>query len=129
MDETRLRAHDLGEMGEKGDDVVLDFALDRLNARDIKSRGLTFFPDRLGGVLRDHPELRHGIGGMRLDLEPDAKSGLGRPDRRHQWTRVARNRHAASPRTRAAALRIAAILARSDSAIAPLNTAEPATKT
>src|SRR5262249_19355 len=112
MDETRLRANDLGEMGEKGDDVVLDLALDRLDARDIKSRSLTFFPDRLGGVLRDHPELCHGIGGMRLDLEPDPKSGLGRPDRRHLWTRVARNSHAASPRTGAAALRIAAILAR-----------------
>src|SRR5262249_3279106 len=112
MDETRLRANDLGEMGEKSDDVVLDLALDRLDARDVKSRSIALFPDRLCGVFRDHPELRHGIGGVRLDLEPDAESGLGRPNRRHLWTRVALISHAASPRTRAAALRIAAILAR-----------------
>ncbi len=35
------------------------------------------------------PELGHGVGGVRLDLEPDAKARLRRPDRRHFGTGVA----------------------------------------
>ena len=34
-----------------------------------------------GGFLRDDAELGHGVGRMRLDLEPDAEVRLGRPDR------------------------------------------------
>ena len=34
--EARLRPDDLGEVGEEGDDVVLDLALDRVDARDVE---------------------------------------------------------------------------------------------
>ncbi len=94
--EARFRPDDLGKMGQKGDDVVLGLALDLLDARDVEGRVLALGPDGLGGFLRDDPELRHGVGGMRLDLEPDAKARLGRPDRRHFWSAVARyHRHLA----------------------------------
>ena len=36
--EARLRPDDLGKMGEEGDDVVLDLALDRIDARDVEAR-------------------------------------------------------------------------------------------
>ena len=44
---------------------------------------LALLPDRLRGFLRDDAELGHGVGGMRLDLEPDAELRLRRPDGRH----------------------------------------------
>jgi hypothetical protein len=47
-----------------------------------------------------------------FDFEPNTKPRLRRPDRRHLRPRIARNSHAASPRTSAAALRMAAILTR-----------------
>src|ERR1700733_1653235 len=113
MYETRLRPDDFGEMGEEGDDVVLDLALDLVDTRGIEFRRTTLFPDCFRRLLRDHAEFGHGAGGMGLDLEPDAKPCLRRPDRRHLRTGVARDgHHAASPRASAAALRIAAILAR-----------------
>ena len=91
MHEARLRPDDLGEMGEEGDDVVLDLALDRVDARDVELGVPALVPDRLGGVLRDDAEFGHGVGGMRLDLEPDAKARLGRPDRRHFGPGIARD--------------------------------------
>jgi len=112
MNKPRLWPDDFGEMGEKSHHVMLDLAFDRIDARDIEFRRFAFCPDRLGGILRDHAELGHGIGGVGFDLEPDAKPRFRRPDRRHLRTRVAGDGHAASPRTSAAALRIAAILAR-----------------
>ena len=110
--EARLGPDDLGEMGEEGDDVVLDLALDLVDAGDVEFRVLALGPDRLRRLLRDHAELGHGVGGMGLDLEPDAEARLRRPDRRHLGPGVARDGHAASPRASAAALRIAAMLAR-----------------
>src|SRR5262249_45845647 len=77
-------------MRKKGDDVVLGLALDLLDARDVEGGVLALSPDGIGGVLRDNTELRHGVGGMRLDLEPDAKARLRRPDRRHFRTGLAR---------------------------------------
>ena len=41
--------------------------------------------------LRDDPKLRHGVGGMRLDLEPDAIARLRVPDRRHFGAGIARD--------------------------------------
>ncbi len=63
-------------MREEGDDVVLDLALDRVDPRDVELGGSPLAADRLGRSLGDHAELGHGIGGMRLDLEPDAVAGL-----------------------------------------------------
>ena len=83
MHEARFRPDDFGEMGQKGDDIVLDLALDLVDARDIEFRRFALVPDRLRRFLRDDAELGHRVGGMRLDLEPDAKPRLRRPDRGH----------------------------------------------
>src|SRR6266566_3869365 len=116
MHEAGIRADDLGEMRQERDDVVLDFALDRIDALEVEAGIAPLVPDDLGCGLRDQPELGHGVGGMRLDLEPDAEPGLGRPDLGHLRPGVARDHrrafHAASPRAINAALRIAAMLAR-----------------
>src|SRR5258708_39026152 len=111
MDIARLRADDLGQMREEGDDVVLDLAFDRVDARDVEGRVLSFFPDFPCRLFRNEPEFGHGVGGVSLDLEPDAEARLGRPDRGHPRPGIARD-HAASPRAVAAALRMAAMLAR-----------------
>ena len=112
MHEARIGSDDLGQMGQEGDDVVLDLALDLVDPRHVERGILGLGPDRLGGRLGDDAELGHGIGGMRLDLEPDAVAGLGGPDRGHVGPGVTRDHQAASPRASAAALRIAAILDR-----------------
>ena len=91
MHKARLGTDDLGEMREEGDDVVLDLALDGVDARHVEGRVPAFVPDFLGGRLRDDPELRHGVGGMRLDLEPDAEARLRLPQRSHLGTGVARD--------------------------------------
>ena len=54
MNETCLRSDDLGKVGKKGDDVVLDLALDLVDARDIELGVFAFFPDSLGRLFRDH---------------------------------------------------------------------------
>src|SRR5260370_289603 len=112
MNKPRLPPDDLGKAGEKRNHLVLDFAFDLFGPRGIEFRRFACCPDWLGGILRDHAKLGHGVGGMGFDLEPDAKPRFRRPDYRHLRTRITRNGHAASPRTSAAALRIAAILAR-----------------
>src|SRR5262249_17270292 len=99
-------------MCEERDDVVLDLALDLIDAVDVEGRVLALGPDGFCGALGGEPELRHGVGGVRLDLEPDAKAGLRRPDFRHRRPGVTRDHQAASPRAVAAALRSAAIFAR-----------------
>ena len=89
MHETRLGSHDLGEMREESDDVVLDLALDRIDARDVESGVLALVPDLLGGGLRNDAEVGHGVGRVRLDLEPDAEARLRVPDRGHFGPSVA----------------------------------------
>src|SRR6202043_1477017 len=110
--ETLFGPDDFGKMSEEGDDVVLGLALDRVDARDVELCRLALGPNFLRRRLRDHAELGHGVGGMGLDLEPDAKPRFRRPDRRHLRAGVARYGHATSPRASAAALRIAAMLVR-----------------
>jgi hypothetical protein len=109
MHEARLGSDDFGKVRQEGDDVVLDLGLDGVDAGNVEFGGFAFFPDLLCGVLRDDADLGHGLGGVRLDLEPDAELGFRRPDRDHVGAGIARD-HAASPRASAAALRIAAIL-------------------
>src|ERR1700760_4878851 len=89
MDETRFRPHDLGEVREEGDDVVLDLALDLVDPRHIELGVLSFFPDLFRGLFRHHAQIGQRVGGVRLDLEPDAEFGLGRPDGHHLVTGVA----------------------------------------
>jgi hypothetical protein len=83
MDETRFGADEFGQMGEEGDDVMLGDALDFVDARDIEGDMPGLFPDRFGGLLRDHADLGQSVAGMGFDFEPDAKARLRRPDRNH----------------------------------------------
>src|SRR5262249_18803915 len=113
-------------MGQESDDVVLDLCFDFINAGDVELCGIAFFPYFLCGLFRDSAELRHGVSRVSFDLEPDPEFCFGRPDRGHLRTGITRDGHAASPRARAAALRIAPML---PLWLPPLNTAEPATNT
>ena len=90
MDEARVGPDELGQVREEGDDVVLGLALDLVDARDVELGAAALLPDRLGGLFRDDAELGHRVGGMRLDLEPDAKARLGRPDGGHLGAGIAR---------------------------------------
>ena len=91
MHEARLRPDMLGEMRQEGDDVVLDLGLDRVDARDVEFGRLALLPDLLRRFLRHDAELGHRVGGMRLDLEPDAIARLGRPDGGHFGPGIARD--------------------------------------
>ena len=76
MHEARVRADDLGEMRQEGDDVVPGLALDLVDPGDVERGGVALFPDRPGSFLRDDAEFGQRITGMRLDLEPDAEPGF-----------------------------------------------------
>ena len=89
MQEARLGPDDLGEMGEEGDDVVLDLALDRVDALDVENRLSGLVPDHRRRRLRHDAELGQRIGRMGLDLEPDAIARLRLPDRGHDRAAVA----------------------------------------
>jgi hypothetical protein len=89
MDEARILADELGEMGEEGDDVVLRHLFDLVDARDVEFRFGSLLPDRAGGFCRDHAKLGHRLAGISLDLEPDAKARLRRPDGDHVGTGIA----------------------------------------
>ncbi len=89
MHEARLGADDLGEMGQEGDDIVLHLALDRVDAGDIEDRVAALVPDFLGRLLRHDAKLGHGVGGVGLDLEPDAEAGLRLPKGGHFLAGVA----------------------------------------
>jgi hypothetical protein len=70
-------------MGEEGDHVMLGDALDLVDARDIEGGVAALFPDLGGGGLRHDAEIGQLVGGMRLDLEPDAEAVLRLPDGDH----------------------------------------------
>ncbi|MNL50346.1 hypothetical protein D3C87_1733570 [compost metagenome] len=95
MDEACLGADDLGQMRQEGDDVMLGDTLDLVDARDVEDGVLRLGPDRRGGLLRNDAELGQPIGGMGLDLEPDAEAGLRLPDSDHLGAGIARD-HARS---------------------------------
>jgi hypothetical protein len=91
VDEARLlAAHDLGQVGQEGDDVVLGHRLDLVDAGDVEFHVLGL-PDGLGILAGDHAEVGHRVAGMGLDLEPDAELGLGRPDGDHLGAGIARD--------------------------------------
>ena len=97
VDVARLRADDLGEVGEEGDDVVLRLALDRVDARDVEHRLLAALADEPRRLLRRSADLGHAVERRGLDLEPDAEAGLGRPDRRHLGAGVAGDHSGSCP--------------------------------
>src|SRR5579885_614003 len=78
----------LGDRGEEGDDVVLHLLLDRVDAGDVETAAR---PDRLDRLFGNLAEFGHGLGGIGLDLEPDAELGLGLPDASHFGAAVAGN--------------------------------------
>ena len=79
MHEAGLGPDDFGEMRQEGDDVVLGHGFDLVDAGHVEHGVAALFPDPGGGRLRHHAQVRPGIGGMRLDLEPDAEAGLRAP--------------------------------------------------
>jgi hypothetical protein len=81
--EARLGPDDLGQMGQEGDDVVLGLAFDLVDPRHVEGGLAALVPDLLRRRLWHDAELGHGVGGVRLDLEPDAKTRFRRPDRCH----------------------------------------------
>jgi hypothetical protein len=61
-------------MGQEGDDVVLGDALDLVDAGDVEGPRPCPWPRWLSArLLRDDAELGQRVGGMGLDLEPDAE--------------------------------------------------------
>src|SRR5690606_9667163 len=91
MDVARIRAHKLGKMGQEGDHVMLGYALDLVNARNVELRCAALFPDRPCCLLRNDAEIGQRVAGMCLDLEPDAESSLWRPDGDHFRAGVTRD--------------------------------------
>jgi hypothetical protein len=89
VDEARFRADDLGKVGQERNDVMLDLALDLVDAGDVEGGFPALGPDRLRGFLRDDAKLGQSVGGMGLDLEPDAKARLRFPDRGHLGAGIA----------------------------------------
>ena len=81
--EARFGTHDLREMGQEGDHVMLGHRLDLVDARHVEDGILSLFPDLRRRRLGDYAELRQAVGGMGLDLEPDAEAGLRFPDGSH----------------------------------------------
>ena len=71
-----IRADNIGQMGQKGDDIVFGHRFDPVNLGQIK-RHIAGFPHRIGIGARDHPQIGHRVAGVGLDLEPDTEFGLG----------------------------------------------------
>ena len=94
MEEPRLLAGHFLDVGEKSDHVVPRDRLDLLHPRRVDqplAGGLDLDRQPVDGLWRDGADLGHGFGGGQLDVEPDAQSRLGRPDRRHLGPAVARD--------------------------------------
>src|SRR3977135_3518805 len=85
MDPARRRSDLLRESFKESDDVVIGPFLDLQNFRDRKARALSDF---CGIALGNLAELGHGFTGQHLDLEPDLKFALVRPDLAHFWSGI-----------------------------------------
>ena len=81
-----LFADMLGDIGEKGDDVVPCLALDLVDPRDIEAAALA---QRVSGAFRDGAGRLHRFGGKDLDLEHDPEAVLRLPDGGHAGACVA----------------------------------------
>ena len=81
---------DLGQMGQKGDDVMLGDGLDLVDPGDVEF-GVTRLPHGFGIGFGDHAKGRLRVTGMGLDLEPDLELGFWRPDGNHVGAGIARD--------------------------------------
>jgi hypothetical protein len=96
VDVAAVGSHGLGEPGQEGDHIVPGFRLDGVNAVEVGLRDACDLRAAAGadggcGLGGDCAELRHGLGGEGLDLEPDAVTVPWLPDGGHGRTGVARN--------------------------------------
>ena len=89
MDEARFGADEFGEVGQERDHVVPGHLLDLVDPRHVEPGLVALFPDRFRRRLGDHADFRHRLGGIGLDLEPDAEARLGRPDGGHLGAGIA----------------------------------------
>ena len=80
VDEARIGADMLGQVGEEGDDVVLGLGLDLVDPRHLEGAPVAH---RLGRLLWNHAQLGQGVASVGLDLQPDAELVLGLPDGGH----------------------------------------------
>jgi hypothetical protein len=81
--EARFRADDFGQVRQEGDDVVLHFGLDGVDARHVELGIAGLVPYGLRCVCGDHAKLGLRVRRVRLDLEPDAELLFRRPDGGH----------------------------------------------
>ena len=80
--------HGFGHRGGEGDDVVLDVALDFVDALDVEA-GVGAQEAR--GLVGDHAEFGEGLAGGELDFEPLLELVLVAPDPAHFGPRVSGN--------------------------------------
>ena len=88
VQEARRFSHMLGHIGKKGDDVVLGFLLDFIDARHLEA---PLFPHRPGGVLGDDAQFGLGVAGVGFDFEPYLELVFGFPDSGHFGPGIAWN--------------------------------------
>src|SRR3954451_21328062 len=91
MHKSRFRSHDFRQMGEKGEHVVLGFALDLIDSGHVERDVAGLGPDRFCGFLWNYPEFRQRVRRVRLDLEPDLETRLRLPDGGHFRAAIAGN--------------------------------------
>ena len=77
-----LRPDMLGQMGEKGDHIMLGDGFNLVNSSHIEFYILGL-PNGGGVFAGDHAKLGLRIAGMGFDLIPDAEFGFGRPNGNH----------------------------------------------
>ena len=68
---------------------MFDFGFDGVDPRHVEFGVLAFFPDFRGSFFGHHAQFGQLVGGMGLDLKPDAKLGFGRPDFGHLGAGIA----------------------------------------
>jgi hypothetical protein len=86
-------AHVFGHVGQEGDDVVVDLALDLVDALDLEF-GALLDAFEVGGRHLAQPV--QGLAGQHFDLQPDAEFVFVRPDGRHGGPGITRYHCAAS---------------------------------
>ena len=79
-------AHVLGHVRHEGDDVVLHFLLDGVDAGDLEAGLLA---DRGQGLPRHDALLGQDLGGGDLDLQPGPEPAVVGPEARHLRARIA----------------------------------------